>query len=136
MDWEAVGAEPNGSPIAEISYRHLVIELSGFPRLPGWERSEAAKVLRTYCELIEIPSVRLHALRACFATQMLRNNVPAVTVMKIGGWKDLKTLMKYIRLAGIEVDNATQALSFAPAEVSTSQVVNLFQGARQLPKPE
>ena len=107
-----------------------------FPRLPGWERSEAAKVLRTYCELIEIPSVRFHALRACFATQMLRNNVPAVTVMKIGGWKDLKTLMKYIRLAGIEVDNATQALSFAPAEVSTSQVVNIFQGARQLPKPE
>jgi hypothetical protein len=52
------------------------------------------------------------------------------------GWKDLKTLMKYIRLAGIEVDNATQTLSFAPAEVSKSQVVNLFQGARQLPKLE
>lgn len=70
------------------------------------------------------------------ATQMLRNNVPAVTVMKVGGWKDLKTMMKYIRLAGIEIENATQALSFAPEAPTKNQVVNLFQGSSILPKSE
>ena len=58
----------------------------------------------------------------------------AVTVMKIGGWRDLKTMMKYIRLAGIEVDNATQSLQFVLAEGPGNQVVNLFKGADQPPK--
>jgi len=32
--------------------------------------------------------------------------------MKIGGWKDYKTMMIYVRLAGIEEAGATQGLKF------------------------
>lgn len=57
-------------------------------------------------------ALQFHALRACFATQMLRNGIEAARVMKICGWKDLKTMQCYVRLAGIEIEGATEALRF------------------------
>jgi hypothetical protein len=35
--------------------------------------------------------------------------------MKICGWKDLKTMQRYIRLAGIEIDGATEVLKVLPS---------------------
>jgi len=32
--------------------------------------------------------------------------------MKICGWSDLKTMQRYVRLAGIEIEGATKPLSF------------------------
>ena len=34
--------------------------------------------------------------------------------MKIGGWRDIKTFQIYVRLAGIEVHGATNALNVMP----------------------
>jgi integrase len=83
-----------------------------FPRHWEWERGLQAKVLRRFCFIHGLPSIKFHTLRACFATQMLRQGVEAAKVMKICGWKELKTMQHYVRLAGIEVQGATERLEF------------------------
>lgn len=94
-----------------------------FPRLSRWENGIQAMVLRTFCLEHGLPSVRFHTLRACFGTQLLRQGVPAAIVMKIAGWKDLKTMQGYIRLAGVEVAGATDKLSVLPPEELVANVV-------------
>jgi integrase len=85
------------------------------PRHGTWTSGEAAKVLRMYLEKIEIKvPVVFHTLRACFATHLLGLGVDQATVMKMGGWRDMKTFQIYIRLAGIDVKGATDALMILP----------------------
>lgn len=97
-----------------------------FPRLQGWSRGEQARILRTFCISVGLPSVRFHTLRACFATQLLRANISAATIMKICGWATYETMMEYIRLAGIETEGATEGLKFLTPAEAVSQVVPLF----------
>lgn len=97
------------------------------PRLGDWTRGEQAKRLREFCRGIEIPSVRFHTLRACFATQLLSRGVPSIAVMKIGGWKTLKTMERYIRLSGIDVKGATEGLNFITPAGAMAAVVDLFK---------
>ena len=47
--------------------------------------------------------------------------------MKICGWKDLKTMQRYIRLSGIEVKGATQGLKLLPERDVMGRVVELFR---------
>lgn len=96
------------------------------PRLTGWERGDAARILRGFCIGIGIPSVKFHALRACFATHLLRSGIAPAVVMKICGWTELKTMQHYIRLAGIEIDGATDALPITLPEDAANKVVELF----------
>jgi integrase len=93
------------------------------PRLDRWANGIQAAVLRAFCVEHGLPSVRFHTLRACFGTQLLRQGVSAVVVMKIAGWRDLKTMQRYIRLAGVEVAGATDKLSFLPPEEVAANVV-------------
>lgn len=95
------------------------------PRLDRWANGIQAQVLRTFCLERGLPSVRFHTLRACFGTQLLRQGVPAAVVMKIAGWKDLKTMQRYIRLAGVEVAGATDKLAVLPPEELVANVVRL-----------
>ncbi len=82
------------------------------PRIKEWVRGEQSKVLRGFLSSIGIPSVKFHTLRACFATQMLSQGVDLSKVMKIGGWRDIKTAQIYLRLAGVDERGATDNLSF------------------------
>lgn len=84
------------------------------PRLDRWAHGIQAAVLRSFCLENNLPSVRFHTLRACFGTQLLCQGVTAPVVMKIAGWKDLKTMQRYIRLAGVEVTGATDKLAVRP----------------------
>jgi len=69
----------------------------------------------------------IHALRACFATQMLANGVPSPIVMKIGGWKKSSTMDIYLRLAGVDTKGATDCLQFSPENINFSEnVVSIF----------
>ncbi len=89
-----------------------------FARCNDWQRGLQAKVLRSFCFIHGLPSIKFHTLRACFATQMLRLGVEPAKVMKICGWKELKTMQHYVRLAGIDVQGATEAIKLfdtAPA---------------------
>jgi hypothetical protein len=48
--------------------------------------------------------------------------------MKICGWKDMKTMQRYIRLAGIDESGATERLKFMPTEEAVMEkVVSLFE---------
>jgi integrase len=100
------------------------------PRPREWQMGMQAQALRKFCLQVGLPSIRFHALRACFATQLLRNGIAPITVMKMCGWKDLKTMQHYIRLSGIEVNGATEVLKFhTPAE--TMEVVSQLFGHRK-----
>jgi integrase len=98
------------------------------PRFRAWDKGESARVLRTFLVGIGMRGVKFHALRACFATQLLRNGIPAAMVMKICGWTELKTMQYYVRLAGIEISGATDNISFLTPEETMGKVVGLFQG--------
>jgi integrase len=98
-----------------------------FPRSWEWDKGEQARVLRAFCIGNRLPSVRFHALRACFATQLISTGIPATVVMKICGWKDLKTMQRYIRLAGIDEAGATETLRFVPTEEAVMEkVVSMY----------
>lgn len=98
------------------------------PRLGEWLRGEQAKPLRHFLTEIGLPSVKFHTLRACFATQLLADGVETAKVMKIGGWKDLKTMQIYMRLAGVDEKGATEGLRFLPSdEAVMGRVVELFK---------
>lgn len=97
------------------------------PRLGDWDRGEQAKPLRAFLSEIGLPSVKFHTLRACFATQLLADGVETAKVMKIGGWKDLKTMQIYMRLAGVDERGATEGLRFLPSdEAIMGRIVELF----------
>ena len=91
------------------------------PRLPSWGRGEQARILRQFCMGTGLPSVRFHTLRACFATQLIRNGIPPIQIQKICGWKDLETMQRYVRLAGIETEGATESLRVLPDLEATSK---------------
>lgn len=96
------------------------------PKFQVWTDGGQAEIMRTFCVGNGLPSIKFHTLRACFATQLIKNAVAPGTVMKICGWKDLKTMQRYIRLAGIEVKGATDGLKFMTGAEVSGVVVNLF----------
>jgi integrase len=97
------------------------------PRFWEWDKGEQARVLRTFCLGIRIRSICFHALRACFATQLLANDVAPARVMKICGWRDLKTMQHYVRLAGVDERGATDVLRMLPSDAAVmAEVVNIF----------
>ncbi|MBK9040587.1 MAG: site-specific integrase [Bdellovibrionales bacterium] len=112
--------------LKELRAKHSATSNYVLPRITNWERGSQARVLREFCKLIGIPEVNFHALRACFATQLLRNGVEAARVMKICGWKELETMQRYIRLAGVEVEGVTDSLKFTTADEAMAKVVKLF----------
>jgi integrase len=104
------------------------------PRHYTWTNGQAGEVLRGFLNEIGISKdVVFHTLRACFATHMLAQGVDQATVMKIGGWRDIKTFQIYVRLAGVEVKGATDVLDVLPKmqPVTTGRVVNLSEYMEQ-----
>jgi integrase len=86
------------------------------PRLHLWKTGYQARVLKIFCKSIGLPEIRFHTLRACFATQLIGSGVEPVKVMKICGWKELKTLAIYLRLSGVDEKGATENLKILPNE--------------------
>lgn len=122
-------------PINE-SLRTLILDLKNtaplneefvLPRIKDWENGDQANALKNFLKSLNIRPVKFHALRACFATQMLANGVPAPVVMKIGGWKKTSTMDIYLRLAGVDTKGATDCLSFIPEDLKFGDnIVSLF----------
>lgn len=96
------------------------------PRFQSWTDGEQADRLRKFCIGVGLPSIKFHTLRACFATQLIKDSVAPAIVMKICGWKDLKTMQRYIRLAGIEVKGATNSIKILPEKEALGRVLELF----------
>lgn len=86
------------------------IESFVLPRLPGWNKGEQAKYLRCFLTSIGLPPIRFHDLRASWATLLLSKGVAPSKVMSMGGWKDMDTMMIYMRKAGIDIKDSTSVL--------------------------
>lgn len=82
------------------------------PRPGLWSNGEQARKLRQFCEEIGITPICFHTLRACFATELLKRGVDIPSVMRVGGWKSLKTMMHYVRLSGVSDKGITDPLDY------------------------
>lgn len=80
------------------------------PRIARWSKGEQARELRMFLEGMGLPRVRFHDLRATWATIMLSSGIEPIKVMKMGGWKDLKTMQFYVRKAGVDIKGITDKL--------------------------
>jgi integrase len=94
------------------------------PRFEEWDKGDQARVLRSFLEEIDLPSIRFHDLRASWATVMLSKGVEPIKVMCMGGWKDLKTMQIYIQKSGINIFGITRDLNFLSGLIL---IVGLFQ---------
>lgn len=103
------------------------------PRLPEWTNGEQAKVLRDFCVTLKITPIKFHDLRATFITNMLAQGVPLVKVMAIVGHRKMETTDIYLRLAGIDLKGATDALGYSVPNVSShgNVVAMNFEGSRR-----
>lgn len=115
--------------LMDLREKTPITQKNVLPRASRWGNGEAAKFLRDHCLKIGITSVNFHALRACFATHLLNAGVSSPIVKKICGWTEEKVMNRYIRLAGLDVAGATEALKFPGFSSGGSQpmanVVNL-----------
>ena len=80
------------------------------PRISQWDEGLQATVLRMFLIGLGLPEIRFHDLRATWATLMLGKGIEPAKVMVMGGWKDLKTLMVYLRKSGISIKGITNCL--------------------------
>lgn len=102
-----------------------------FPRFQDWETGMQSKILKAFLKGNNFPEIRFHALRACFATQLLARGTAPAIVMKICGWRDLKTMEYYVRVAGVDEKGATEGLKILPkASEAYGEIVQLsdFKG--------
>lgn len=94
--------------------RELKIQSAGsdfvLPRLNKWDKGEQARELRFLLQSIGLPQIRFHDLRASWATLLLSKGVAPSKVMSMGGWKDMDTMMIYMRKAGINIKGSTSVL--------------------------
>jgi integrase len=82
------------------------------PRIDRWDRCTQAHDLRMFLAGLGLPEVTFHDLRASWATITLSKGVAPIKVMRMGGWKDLKTMQRYIRKAGVDIRGITDSLDF------------------------
>jgi len=80
------------------------------PRLDKWDKGEQARELRMFLAGLGLPRIRFHDLRASWATVMLSRGIEPIKVMYMGGWKDLKTMMIYVRKAGVDIRGCSDVL--------------------------
>ncbi|QLY25687.1 tyrosine-type recombinase/integrase [Bdellovibrio sp. KM01] len=80
------------------------------PRLSKWDKGEQARELRFLLKSLGLPEIRFHDLRASWATLLLGKGVAPSKVMSMGGWKDMDTMMIYMRKAGIDIKDSTKVL--------------------------
>lgn len=88
------------------------------PQLYEWQQGGQARALATFLSANGLPEVRFHDLRATWATMLLSKGVEPIKVMKMGGWKDLATMMIYARKAGIDIRGAMDCLNLHGDEPS------------------
>ena len=91
-----------------------------FERNEKWRTNKLAKYLRAYCNKLGIPSVCFHSLRACGATHLLQLGLEPAKVMKLGGWRSLKSMEHYIRQSGIDIKWLNSKLSILPSEIPSN----------------
>lgn len=81
------------------------------PHFYEWSQGDQARQLAMFLEANGLPTCRFHDLRATWATMLLSKGVEPIKVMKMGGWKDLETMMIYARKAGVDIKGAMDCIN-------------------------
>lgn len=89
--------------LQELKLKYGSVSEFVLPRIGKWDKGDQARELRFFLSGMGIEPCRFHDLRATFATLLLQQGVPTLQVMKAGGWKSLKTMMHYVRKAGVDI---------------------------------
>ena len=110
---------------ANCYVRSAVDQSFVLPRLGYWNKGLQARELKAFLKGVGMKPVKFHALRACFATQLLGKGIPPVVVMKICGWKNLRTMEFYVRLAGVNEVGATEVLTILPSSQEVLESIPL-----------
>jgi integrase len=129
-DDRIVEIAPNLLPILrqlklQQSDSHFVL-----PRIDKWDKGEQARDLRLFLKGIGLPAIRFHDLRATWATLLLTKGVEPIKVMKMGGWKDMKTMMIYVRTAGVDIKGMTDCLDLHDPSSMPAKVINFERNDR------
>lgn len=97
------------------------------PRIVNLPRGDQSNILKMFLAGISLRKIKLHALRACLTIQLLARSAPPAIVIKICGWRHLKTMKFYIRVAGVDEKGATDFLTTLhfEAQVMENVVVEL-----------
>lgn len=95
------------------------------PRVHHWDRGVQAKELRKFLFGLGMAPIRFHDLRATWATIMLGRGIEPIKVMKMGGWKDLKTMEIYVRKAGIDIKGITTGLDLHNPSRDHAKIIEL-----------
>ncbi|MBL7687155.1 MAG: site-specific integrase [Bdellovibrionaceae bacterium] len=74
----------------------------------------------------EPKAAKLGDLRATFATLLLQKGLEPIKVMKLGGWKTLKTMMIYVRKAGVDVAGTLDDFVLHDPEKRNGSLIDLF----------
>ena len=116
----------------ELDYFLKEVKLRGasrdgyvLPRMNEWTRGNQAQVIKDFCIGIGITPIRFHDLRATFITQMLAKGVSLAHVMAIVGHAEIKTTQGYLRLAGLDLKGATEALGITLPRLDEAKVFKL-----------
>jgi integrase len=121
-------------PELMIVLKELKLQSKGssfvLPRLVEWDRGNQAIELRKFLVGAGLPEVRFHDLRASWATLLLSKGVEAIKLMSMGGWRDYKTMMVYIRKAGIDIRGGTDVLNLHDPLEKGGQLLNFFSGSQ------
>jgi integrase len=97
------------------------------PRIDSWERGRQAEILRAFLIPVGLPRIRFHDLRASWATILLSKGIEPLKVMVMGGWKDLKTMGRYIRKAGVDIKGITDKFELHDPLEKRGAVLSLFK---------
>lgn len=98
-------------PILQELKRYWTGSNDVLPKFNKWTKGEQARELRMFLQGIGMQSIRFHDLRATWATMLLSKGVEPIKVMKMGGWKDIETMMIYARKAGVDIKGSTDCLN-------------------------
>lgn len=98
------------------------------PRMRDWDCGRQAEILRMFLASIGLPRIRFHDLRASWTTMLLSRGVEPAKVMKLGGWKDLKTMMIYLRKAGIDTRGTLSNFTIHDGSPKIGEVLQFKNG--------
>ncbi len=90
-----------------------------------WTRGGAAKVTKEFCKSIGITEIKFHDLRATFITNLLSQGTSIARVMSIVGHSDMDTTNVYLRMAAVDIRDATNNLGYTLPVRRTQNVVQL-----------
>lgn len=97
------------------------------PQLKEWEDGEQARILREFCAVIGITSVKFHDLRATFITNLLARGESLARVMSMVGHSQLKTTNGYLRKAGVDVLGGTDKLGYGLPDDSEARILSIVR---------